>query len=432
MSKPFVVVSCPIDTYSGYGSRSRDVVKALMRSDKYDVKILSQRWGNTPYGALNENNPEEKKMKDAIIPPQLQRQPDVWIQISVPDEFQKLGKFNIGITAGIETDLCDVRFVQGANRMDLLLGSSNHSLYAFKNSIYEQKNKAGQVVGKIQLETPTDILFEGIDLEKYFPIEPKDLPKTKLIQSLDTIEEDFCFLYVGHWLRGAIGEDRKNTGLLLKTFLDTFKNKKKKPALIMKTMTGPASIMDREEVLRKINEIRQSIGAENTIPNIYLIHGEIDDSDMNNLYNHPKVKAMINLTKGEGFGRPLLEFTRSKKPIIASNWSGHLDFLNAEFASLVPGEVKQVHESVVQDRLILKESKWFSPDVNFASLLMKDYVNSYKGYETKGKRLAHYCKENFSFEKMQEKLEAIMDKNAPKKVEIKLPNIKKISLPKKD
>ena len=429
MSKPFVVVSCPIDTFSGYGARSRDVVRALMRSDKYDVKILSQRWGNTPYGFLDENNPEEKKIKDAIIPTPLQRQPDVWIQISVPDEFQKIGKFNIGITAGIETDLCDVRFIQGCNNMDLILGSSNHSLYALKNSVYEQKDKSGKAVGLIKLETPTDVLFEGVDLEKYFHIEPKDLPKTELVESLDTIDEQFCFLYVGHWLRGAIGEDRKNTGLMLRTFLEAFKNKKNPPALVMKTMTGPASILDREEVYRKIDEVRKSVGGK--LPNVYLLHGDIEDSDMNHLYNHPKVKAMINLTKGEGFGRPLLEFTRSKKPIIASNWSGHLDFLNKDFADLVPGEVKPVHESVVQDRLILKESKWFQFDVGFAQLLMKDYVNSYKTYEVKGKRLAHYCKENFSFEKMQEKLEAIMDKNAPKKVEIKLPNIKKISLPKK-
>jgi hypothetical protein len=429
MSKPFVVVSCPIDTFSGYGARSRDVVKALINSEKYDVKILSQRWGNTPYGFLKEDNEDEKKMLDAIIPTPLQRQPDVWIQISVPDEFQKVGKFNIGITAGIETDVCDVRFIQGANNMDLILGSSNHSLLALKNSKYEQKDKAGQVIGVIELNTPTDILFEGIDLEKYFYIEPKDLPKTDLVESLDTIDEKFCFLYVGHWLRGAIGEDRKNTGLMLKTFLETFKGQKNPPALIMKTMTGPASIMDREEVLRKINEIRKGVGGK--LPNVYLIHGEIEDKDINHLYNHPKVKAMVNLTKGEGFGRPLLEFTQSKKPIIASNWSGHLDFLNPEFASLVPGEVKPVHESVVQERLILKESKWFQFEIGFAQLLMKDYVNSYKGYAEKGKRLGYYCKTNFSFEKMAEKLEAIMDKNAPKKVEIKLPNIKKISLPKK-
>ena len=430
MNKPFVVVSCPIDTFSGYGARSRDVVRALVNSEKYDVKILSQRWGNTPYGFLNEEDPEDKKLLDCIVSTPLQRQPDVWIQISVPDEFQKIGKFNIGITAGIETDICDVRFIQGANNMDLILGSSQHTINTLKNTVYDQKDKAGSSIGTVQLETATDVLFEGVDIEKYFYIEPKDLPKTELVKSLDTIDEKFCFLFVGHWLKGVIGEDRKNVGLLVKTFLETFKNKKNAPALVMKTMSGPASIIDREEILKRIDAIRNTV--KGRLPNIYLIHGEVDDEDINNLYNHPKIKAMINLTKGEGFGRPLLEFTQSKKPVIASNWSGHLDFLNPEFASLVPGELKQVHESVVQERLILKESKWFSPDITFTGLLMKDYINNYTQYQTKGKRLGFYCKENFSYEKMTEKLLKIMEDNAPKKVEIKLPNIKKISLPKKD
>ena len=429
MSKPFIVVSCPLDTFSGYGGRARDIARALIKSDKYDVNFLSQRWGNTPFGFLDENNEEDKKLLDRIIPAQLQRQPDVWIQISIPDEFQKLGKFNIGITAGIETDTCDVRFIQGANNMDLILGSSKHSLFALQNTQYEQKDKEGKSQGVIKFEKQSDVLFEGVDLEKYFYIEPKNLPKTELVQSLDTIEEQFCFLFVGHWLTGSYGEDRKNVSVLVKTFLETFKNKKGAPALIMKTMSGPASIMDREIILSRIDAIRKGVNGK--LPNIYLIHGEVDDADVNHLYNHHKVKAMVNLTKGEGFGRPLLEFTQSKKPVIASNWSGHLDFLNPEFASLVPGELKPVHESAIQDRLIIKDSKWFAADVNFTTLLLKDYVNSYKGYAEKGKRLGHYCKTNFSFEKMQEKLEAIIDANAPKKVEIKLPNIKKISLPKK-
>jgi hypothetical protein len=429
MSKPFIVVSCPLDTFSGYGARARDVARALVNSDKYDVKFISQRWGNTPFGFLDENDPEDKKLLDRIILPQMQRQPDVWVQLSIPDEFQKLGKFNIGITAGIETDTCDVRFIQGANNMDLILGSSKHALHSLLNTQYEQKDGAGKVTGVVKFEKQSDILFEGVDLEKYFYIEPKDLPKTELVESLDSIDESFCFLFVGHWLKGGYGEDRKNVALLVKTFLETFKNKSKQPALIMKTMSGPASIMDREEILKKIDAVRKTVSGR--LPNIYLIHGEVDDEDINHLYNHPKVKAMINLTKGEGFGRPLLEFTQSKKPVIASNWSGHLDFLNPEFASLIPGELKPVHESAIQDRLIIKDSKWFSADVSFTSLLLKDYFNSYKGYAEKGKRLGHYCKTNFSFEKMQEKLEAIMDANAPKKVEIKLPNIKKISLPKK-
>ena len=430
MTKPFVVVSCPLDTFSGYGSRSRDVVRALLKSEKYDVKVLSQRWGNTPYGFLDENDPEDKKLLDCIIPSPLHRQPDVWIQITVPNEFQKIGKFSIGITAGIETDVCTHQFIEGCNRMDLILGSSKHTIDVFKRTQYDKKDKEGKTQGTVKLETPVDILIEGLDLEKYYHIEPKKLPRTELVKSLSTIDEQFCFLFVGHWLQGSIGEDRKNVGLMLKTFLETFKNKSKRPALVMKTMSGPASIMDREEILKRIDAIRK--GVSGTLPNVYLLHGEIEDEDMNHLYNHPKIKAMISLTKGEGFGRPLLEFTQSKKPVIASNWSGHLDFLNSEFASLVPGELKEIHSSAVQKDLLIEKSKWFSPDINFVSLLLKDYVNGYKQYQVNGKRLGYYCKTNFSFDIMQKKLEEVLDKNAPKKVEIKLPNIKKISLPKKD
>jgi len=429
MSKPYIVVSCPLDTFSGYGSRARDIVRALVDSEKYEVKVLSQRWGNTPYGFLKKDNTEDKKLLDCIIPAPLSRQPDVWIQITVPNEFQKIGKFSIGITAGIETDVCTPEFIEGCNRMDLVLASSNHTKSVFQKTQYDKKDKDGKLQGTVKLETPVEVLFEGVDVNKYFHVPPGKLAKTDLVTSLDEIKEQFSFLFVGHWLQGAIGEDRKNVGLLIQTFLETFNNKSKQPALVLKTMKGPACLMDRDEILSKISAIRK--GIKGKLPNIYLLHGEVDDSDMNDLYNHPKIKAMISLTKGEGFGRPLLEFTQSKKPIIATNYSGHLDFLDAEFTSLIPGEMKNVHESAVQEKLIIKESKWFSPDVKFTQLILKDYFNSYKPYEVKGKQLGFRCKTNFSFEKMSELLVEIIDKNAPKKVEIKLPNIKKISLPKK-
>jgi len=123
--KPLVVVSCPIETMSGYGARSRDIVKALLKYDKYDVKVISQRWGNTSWNALDPNNEEDKKLLNTIWKQsQLPQQPDVWIQITVPNEFQPVGKYNIGITAGIETTVCDAGWIDGVNRMDLTLVSS--------------------------------------------------------------------------------------------------------------------------------------------------------------------------------------------------------------------------------------------------------------------------------------------------------------------
>jgi hypothetical protein len=430
MAKPLVIVSCPIDTFSGYGARSRDIVKALFKTGKYDIKIMPQRWGNTPYGALNASIAEEKQILDNYYPsPQLQSQPDVWIQITVPNEFQAVGKYNVGITAGIETTICAPTWIEGINKMNLTLVSSEHAKKVFEESRFERRNKQTNAPeGTLVLEKPIQVLFEGADLEKYFPMSDDEIPADELVEALDEIESDFNFLFVGHWLPGGFGEDRKNVGLMIRMFLEAFKNKKNAPGLILKVSHGPASIMDREEVLKKIDVIKNEVKTA-TLPNIYLLHGELEDSQMNFLYNHPKVKAMLSFTKGEGFGRPLLEFTLSQKPLLASGWSGHLDFLDPEFANLIPGEVKAVDKSAVND-FILEQGGWFNIDQGYAISVMKDVFENYKKYLPKAKQLAFRNKQNFSLDKMTEKLDTIFEAFVPKKVELKLPKIDKIELPK--
>jgi hypothetical protein len=424
--KPLVVVSCPLETMSGYGARSRDIVKALLKHNKYDVKVISQRWGNTSWNALDINNEEDKKLLDTIWrQPQLPQQPDVWIQITVPNEFQPVGKFNIGITAGIETTICDPSWIEGVNRMNLTLVSSNHAKTVFETSTFEKRDKnTNQMVGIIKLEKPIEVLFEGVDLNKYFHIDDDNLEETDLVLSLDNIEEEFCYLFVGHWMQGEIGEDRKNVGYMIKAFLETFKNKKNKPALILKTSQVTNSIMDREEILKKIDAIKQTV--KGNIPNVYLIHGDLDDKDINDLYNHGKVKAMISLTKGEGFGRPLLEFSVSKKPIIASNWSGHLDFLHPEYSILVGGTLTNVHPSAVAKDMILSEAQWFTPNDISVANSFKDVFENYNKYLESSKRQSHYSKTNFSFDKMVEVLDNIFENKIPKQVELNLPKLKKV------
>ena len=134
MSKPTVVVSCPADTYSGYGGRARDFVQALIDLGKYDVKILSQRWGNTRFGYLKDHS--EDDLHSRLIY-KLEQRPDIWIQITIPNEFQKVGKFNIGVTAGIETSVCDPSWIQGGNNMDVIFVSSNHAKDVLVNSKFE-------------------------------------------------------------------------------------------------------------------------------------------------------------------------------------------------------------------------------------------------------------------------------------------------------
>lgn len=423
--KPLFVISCPFDTYSGYGARSRDLVKSIIEKDQFEVKLLSQRWGSTPFNFCNDH-PEWKFLLDyKLTSPNLPKKPEIWMQISVPNEFQPIGEYNIGVTAGMETTLVDGTWIEGINRMDLNLVSSEHSKKSFLNSVYERQNQQGVNLGKVEVEKPIEVLFEGVDVNTYFPIEKNELPDISLVDSLNEIPEQFCYLYVGHWLPGILGEDRKNTGLLVKAFLETFKSKSKKPALILKTASGPSSYMDRDEMLNRIQAIKSTINSKN-LPKIYLLHGEFSNEEMNVLYNHPKVKAMVNLTKGEGFGRPLLEFTQCKKPLITTNWSGHTDFLDPMYTLLINGTLTKVHQSSVIPNMILPEAEWFSPNHPEIGHYLKDVFTNYKKYTDKAKRQSYHCKTNFSWEKMSEKLYEILDENLPKfssQVELKLPEL---------
>lgn len=430
--KPLFVISCPINTYSGYGARSRDLVKAIINQGKYTVKIIPQRWGNTPWGFIEEHEEDWGFLQEYIHNhPQLYKQPDVWMQITVPNEFQPLGKYNIGVTAGIETTHCDASWIEGINRMDLNLVSSEHAKQVFLTSKYEQRDqRTNQVLQIIEASKPIEILFEGADLNIYKPLEVDSIINE--FAELDCIEEDFCYLAVGHWMQGDLGEDRKNIGLTIKAFYETFKNKVKKPALILKTSCIGASYMDRDDILRKINIIRQSVNSKD-LPKVYLLHGEFSDRQINSLYNHPKVKAMISLTKGEGFGRPLLEFSLVKKPIITTNWSGHTDFLSDEHTTLINGTLTQVHPSAAVANMILQESKWFSPNMQEIGFYLVNLFENYDKYISKAKRQYHRSKTKFSFEQMQTTLGYILERSipeAPKPLQLKLPQLKKIELPK--
>ncbi len=421
MSKETVVISCPINTYSGYGARGRDVAKAFIELEKYDVKILPQRWGNTPWGFI-EDHPEWSFLNNHLFYPQPNQQypqPDIWVQITIPNEFMKQGKYNIGITAGIESTLAPADWVEGCNRMDLVLGSSKHTIDVLKNSKFQKHDQnTNQVLGNIELNTKTDVLFEGLNLDIYKPV------KSSL--DLSNIRESFCYLFVGHWIQGDFGHDRKNVGLLIKSFCETFKNKQKQPALILKTSHGVVSYMDKEKILQKIQTIKDTVKGK--LPNIYLLHGDFTDSEINELYNHNKVKAMVSLTKGEGFGRPLLEFTQTKKPIITTGWSGHTDFLKPDMSLLLPGTLNDVHPSA-QNKWLIQGSKWFDVDTMSLGRVLKDTHKKYKELLPNARRQATHSKDNFSFTKMVKKLNIILNENVPKfpkQTELKLPKLKKV------
>jgi hypothetical protein len=405
MNKPRFVISSPFDTYSGYGARSRDIIKAIIELDRYKVELLPQRWGSTAWGFCKQN-PKWGFLLNHVAPSDWNSsKPDIWMQITIPNEFQPVGKHNIGCTAGIESTSCKAEWVEGLNRMDINWVSSKHTKGVFESMKYEKRNQqTNQVVDNIFVKKPIHVVFEGVDLDIYNTNSQEKI-------DLKEVKENFNYLFVGHWMQGDLGHDRKNVGFTIKAFYETFKNQKHKPGLILKTSIGVESYMSRDEILSRIKKIRKTVNS-NDLPNIYLINGEFSDPEMNALYNNPKIKAMISFTKGEGYGRPLLEFSLTGKPVIASGWSGQKDFLNPNFSLLLPGELEKVHPSASNDWLI-PEAEWFKISSPHVGQSLKDVFSNYNKFKLKAKQQSKYSKSNFSWSKMKELVDSILSHNVP-------------------
>ena len=424
--KPTLVFQGPIFTRSGYGDHCRDLMKSLRKMDKYDIKIIPLRWGNTPQNQVDGESEFGRWMLERVIP-QIEQKPDVFVQISVANEFTPNGHYNIGVTAGVETTICPKDFIDGCNKMDLIIVPSKFTKQNLGGTVYQQKDQAtGQIVGEIKITKPIEVLFEGVDTEIFSKGSGNDV--------LANVKEDFNFLIVGHWLKGELGQDRKDIGMAIKTFATVFQYlpKDKRPGLIVKTSHAGFSVIDREATREKLESVLNPLGDK--CPSVYLLHGDMEESDMSNLYHHPKVKAMISFAKGEGYGRPMAEFTLTGKPIIASGWSGQLDFLPAEHCVLLEGSLTAVHESAA-DQFCMKEAQWFTVNYSNAANKIYDVYNKYDSYLEKSKGLRENSLKNFTLDNMHDKFTQLMDtyvKKAPQFVPFNAPkvNSSKMQIPK--
>jgi len=427
MSKPVCLVTAPVATRSGYGAHSRDIVRALIDLDKYDVKIWNVKWGTTPLNALQKGDPNDDIIIERLLSdPSLPAQPDIHIHIVIPNEFKTFGKYNIGITAGLECTAIPHNWVEGMNQMDLNIVPSKFVHDVVKLTSFDvMDEQTKQMKGQIKVTKPVEVLFEGADTNIFK--KTKEFSKD-LVDEFKNVKESFNFLYTGHWLQGKLGEDRKDTGMMLKVFLETFKDTKNAPGLIMKTSGAGFSVIDREDILKKIRDIQKTVKAK-TLPSVYLFHGDFTDEEMNELYNHPKVKAHVNITHGEGFGRPLLEATMSGKPVIASGWSGQLDFLSKQLSVLIGGSLVKVQKSSFPKDMYVDGSEWFTANYNEFGSVLREVQKNYKKYSLNAMKLAKVNSSVFSLKKMTTELGEILDKyvvEAPKEVKLKLPKLKKV------
>jgi hypothetical protein len=441
MSKPVCILQAPIWTRSGYGDWALAIAKSLLRYDKFELHIVPTRWGHCSKKNLEEevNDAEGRELLNRVLRGPLPAQPELYIQCTIPIEFlvtpqgiMKIGKFNIGMTASIETTIPRAEWLEGLNRMDLNIAMSKHGKDVLAFAQYSKKLPNG-TIEPLKVRNEIETLFWGADTKTYHKTD-------MVVDSLETVmrdvKEEFAFLFVGQWTGGSMNGDRKAIGWLIKSFLETFKGNGNKPCLILKTSGATLSNVDRYECLQKISEVTEMVKNEHpgvtNWPSVYLLHGELTDVEMNALYNHRKVKVHVSFTHGEGFGHPLLLATLSGKPLIAPNWSGHLDFLNPELANFFEGKLEPIPGEAVNDWFV-KDALWNSVDYPQAITKLRHVFENYNSYLPNAEKLRLENAEKFSIPAMDKAFHELLDKHVPKfamPAQIVIPKLKSLNLPK--
>ena len=375
--KKKIFVRGPVLSQSGYGEQSRFALRALKsREDLFDIYIQPINWGRT--GWIWEENEFRKWMDSRILETQLliqqkQLQPDMSLQITIPNEFQKICPINIGYTAGIETDRVAPVWLQKGNEMDKILVVSNHAKNSYVNTVAQAKNENTGETFPYKLETPVEVVFENTPLSET----TEDIPGFNL-------KNDFNFLCVSQM------GPRKNLENTIKWFVEEFIDQE--VGLILKTNTSSNSRMDLEHTEGSLKAILASYPDRKC--SVSILHGDLSDAQMRALYEHDKIKSMINISHGEGFGLPLFEAARCCLPIISIDWSGQTDFLNDKFLK-VKHELSPVQPHSVWEGVIQEDSQWAYADQGSYKMALRMMFKKHSEFIDQAKELKEYVDINF-------------------------------------
>ena len=384
-----VLVRGPALTQSGYGEHTRFLLRSLkMSPEKYDVYLVAVNWGQT--GWLSENS-EEREWLDHLIYKTHQHVQqgghfDMSIQVTIPNEWETIAPYNVGVTAGIETTKVSPVWLERANMMDKIITISEHSKYVFENTTYQGFHKDTQQPMTLKCETPIDIV--------HYPVKDQTAENVEL-----DLKHDFNYLMVSQW------GPRKNMANAIKWWLE--ENYDEDVGLVVKTSLKNNSIMDRTHILKDLKRLIDDSLYDDAKCKIYLLHGDMKEPQMQSLYTNPKIKALINLSHGEGFGLPIFDAACHGLPVIAPGWSGHCDFLykptnkgkKKSFFADVNYDLGPVQDFAVWDGVVQKDSMWCFPHEGHYKMRLRQVRKNYSKWKKNAQALQEWVLQEFESEK---------------------------------
>ena len=392
-----ILVRGPVLSRSGYGEQARFALRSLRKhEDRFDIFMVNTQWGGTGWSVQDD---EERRYIDFLIQKtfhfiQNKGMFDISLQVTIPNEWEKIAPINVGYTAGIETTKIAPGWIEKSALMDKIIVTSNHSKNTLIDTSYPlvdpQTNKP---VGSASVTTPVEVVG--------YPVKPTQKKPVKL-----DLETDFNFLMVSQW------GPRKNTQNTIQWFVEEFKDNPN-VGLIVKGFIKNNSTIDK---MRSEDSLRHLVGTDAKCK-VYLIHGEMSDEEMVGLYSHQKVKALVSLSHGEGYGLPIFEAAYIGLPIITTNWSGQCDFLNMPTKHRKKGAKKKtttvmkpmigdieytlgpVQKEAVWDGVLQADSMWCYADQTSYQNILGDVFDDYNKYKEMAKKLKAHVKKEFEAEK---------------------------------
>jgi len=373
-----VVLRAPVLTQSGYGVHSRQVARWLINlaeQKKISLSIQCVPWGDTSWfvnGDLHDGL-VEKIMKYSSFSDD---KADVSFQLILPNEWVKdLASYNVGMTAGVETTKCHPNWISSINQMNEIIVPSSHVRETFKNSGFLHKR--------------VTVIPESFPDSLTTPPENLDL-------DLDT---DFNILIFGQLTAGDPAADRKNIINTLKTLIATF-DKNEDVGIVLKTNLGKTTILDYKMLQGTITKALKDMGHKG-LPKIHILHGTMTDDEVRDLYHHPKIRALISLTRGEGFGLPILEAAACGLPIIATKWSSYRDFMKGDSYMSVKYDLVDIPKSRIDNNIFVEGAKWAEPNLGDASKILRNFHKYPTIYEKRAKKHKSFITENYSFKSIE-------------------------------
>jgi glycosyltransferase involved in cell wall biosynthesis len=406
-----VIVRGPALSRSGYGEHVRAILRALRsREDLFDIYIHNVNWGKT--GWLWENNEEREWLDSIIFKTALyvknNGQFDVSLQVTIPNEWEKLAPINIGVTAGIETTKVAPVWIEKSQIVDHIITISEHSKKTYLDTTYQAQNQqTGEIVNDYRCTVPIDIV--------HYPV--KEFEPAELDIDFET---DFNFLTI------AQISPRKNIENTIRWFVEEFIDQP--VGLVVKASIMNNSIIDRQETKRALEQLLGEY--ENRKCKVYLLHGSMTDEEMAALYQHPKIKALVSLAHGEGFGLPIFEAVYNELPVIVPDWSGHIDFLyapvkdkktkkekiKAHFAK-VKYTIQPIQKEAVWDGVLQADSMWCYAEQGSYKMRLREVYKDYQRFKSQAKKLNKWVRKNFIAEEQHKQVVDIVLKHTGQPIE---------------